>query len=231
MSGRGGTVKQAPFRFVLSPEVKGKVLLACLHFGQVEVKGYFEPLWREIDQLAAEHRARIGSLEAALPVLQPARTLYRQMGVDPTKHRPSSEALLRRVLKGTPLYQINTVVDTCNLCSLRFLLPIGLYDTAGIRGQAVQVRRGVEGESYGGIGKGWLSAAGKLILADEHGPFGNPSADSARTGVTLETRAVLMVIFAPGGYSKERLHEHMEFAISRMARYCAAVLADQSVIS
>ncbi len=217
-------------RWVLSPEVQGKVVLAPVHFREIQVEARSEALWQEIGGLVAELRARFGTIEAALPVLQPARTLYRQIGVDPTKHRPSSEALLRRVLKGTELYQVNTVVDTCNLCSLRFLLPIGLYDTEGISGGEVQVRLGQEGEGYEGIGKGWLNAAGKLILADDQGPFGNPSADSARTSVTLQTRAVLMVLFAPAAYPRDELARHVEFAVSRMQRYCAALFDGWSVI-
>src|SRR5262249_58124616 len=79
--------------------------------------------------------------------LQPedVRTMYKRVGLDPTKRRPSSEALLRRVRKGEPLPRINTMVDVCNWCSLEFQLPYGLYDAAHIDGDRVELRLGREG--------------------------------------------------------------------------------------
>src|SRR6185369_14670903 len=49
--------------------------------------------------------------------IQSVRTMYKKVGIDPTKRRPSSEALLRRVLKGDPLPRVNSMVDVCNWCS------------------------------------------------------------------------------------------------------------------
>ena len=69
------------------------------------------------------------------------RTMYKRVGLDPTKTRPSSEALLRRVRKGDPLPRINSMVDVCNWCSLEFQLPYGLYDAARIEGD-VELRLG-----------------------------------------------------------------------------------------
>ena len=65
----------------------------------------------------------------------------RRVGIDPTKTRPSNEALLRRVLKGEALYRVNTLVDALNLASLRHQLPFGLYDAARLR-PPVLLRRG-----------------------------------------------------------------------------------------
>jgi len=189
-----------------------------------------EELWQEVLSLGEELRARFTSPEEIAPALRPARHLYQRIGLDPTKNRPSSEALLRRVLKGAELYQINTVVDTCNLCSLRFLLPIGLYDMQKIVGAEITARVGKPGEGYEGIGKGWINAQGKLILVDENGPFGNPSADSARTMITESTREVLMVIFAPGDYPMDQLEEHMGFAVGKMERYCGARAQGSAVL-
>src|SRR5688572_26557439 len=80
------------------------------------------------------------------------RTMYKRVGLDPTKTRPSSEALLRRVRKGDSLPRINSMVDVCNWCSLEFQLPYGLYDAARIDGD-VELRIGRAGESYPGIRK------------------------------------------------------------------------------
>jgi len=124
------------------------------------------------------------------------RTMYKRVGLDPTKTRPSSEALLRRVRKGDTLPRINSLVDVCNWCSLEFQLPYGLYDAARIDGD-VELRMGRAGESYPGIRKDDVHVDGRITLADRTGPFGNPTSDSARTMVTPATTAALVVIYAP----------------------------------
>jgi DNA/RNA-binding domain of Phe-tRNA-synthetase-like protein len=124
------------------------------------------------------------------------RTMYKRVGLDPTKTRPSSEALLRRVRKGDSLPRINSMVDVCNWCSLEFQLPYGLYDAAHIDGD-VELRMGLAGESYPGIRKDAVHVDGRIALADRMGPFGNPTSDSARTMVTTATTRAMLVVFAP----------------------------------
>ena len=80
------------------------------------------------------------------------RTMYKRVGLDPTKTRPSSEALLRRVRKGDALPRINSLVDVINWCSLETQLPFGLYDLDRISG-SVTLRLGASGEAYAGIRK------------------------------------------------------------------------------
>jgi DNA/RNA-binding domain of Phe-tRNA-synthetase-like protein len=128
------------------------------------------------------------------------RAMYRQVGLDPTKTRPSSEALLRRVRHGGELPRINNLVDIINWCSLEAQLPFGLYDVDRIRGP-VTLRLGQPGEEYAGIRKDAVHVAGRLTLVDEEGPFGNPTSDSARTMVTHATTCALVVIFAPAAVS------------------------------
>jgi len=124
------------------------------------------------------------------------RSLYRRFGIDPTKIRPSSEALLRRVRRGQPWPAINSLVDVCNVCSLMAQLPFGLYDAERIVGEIV-FRRGYYGEEYEGIRKTMVHLSGRPALFDDVGPFGHPTSDSARTMVTIETIRALIVVFAP----------------------------------
>lgn len=152
--------------------------------------------------------------------LAPARRLYRAFGIDPTSTRPSSEALLRRILQGKPFPSINSAVEVCNLCSTTFLLPIGLYDAARIRGD-VTLRRGQPGESYPGIRKDSVNVAGRPVLVDAGGPFGNPTSDSARTCVTEATTSLFMVIFAPADYGQTALDAHVTFSRDAIARHLA----------
>jgi DNA/RNA-binding domain of Phe-tRNA-synthetase-like protein len=124
--------------------------------------------------------------------------MYRAYGVDPTRTRPSSEALLRRVRKGERLPSINNLVDVVNWCSVESQVPFGLYDRRTI-GSDVAVRLGEAGEGYEGIRKDWVNVARRLVVADEAGPFGNPTSDSARAMVTAATTEVFVVLFFPVG--------------------------------
>lgn len=148
----------------------------------------------EFDAEAAEAEAAARAGRVADP--GPARALYRRFGVDPTRYRPSSEALLRRVRRGEPLPRVNSLVDVGNLVSLRLQVPVGLYDLDRVLG-SLRVRLGREGESYAGIGKEAVNVAGRICVADDAGPCGNPSADSARTMITTETQRAAWIFFLP----------------------------------
>ena len=146
------------------------------------------------------------------------RAMYKRVGIDPTKTRPSSEALLRRVRKGDLFPRINSMVDVCNWCSLEFQLPYGLYDAAKIDGD-VELRIGREGESYPGIRKDDVHVGGRICLADARGPFGNPTSDSARTMVTTATTEGMLVVFAPLDVDVARLHAVLDATSARMSEF------------
>lgn len=126
-----------------------------------------------------------------------ARALYRRFGIDPTRVRPSSEALLRRLKKSEPLPRINSLVDVANALSIQLQVPVGLYDLGKARGDELVVRLGVDGEGYTGIGKEHVNVAGRICVADADGPCGNPTADSARTMITTETERAAWIYFLP----------------------------------
>jgi DNA/RNA-binding domain of Phe-tRNA-synthetase-like protein len=141
---------------------------------------------------AAEAHVREQPPAQALAV----RAMYKRLGIDPTKTRPSNEALLRRVRKGQSLPRVNSLVDVINWCSLEFQLPYGLYDATHVVGP-VSLRLGQDGEEYAGIRKEVVHVAGRMALVDDEGPFGNPTSDSARTMVTTNTKDAMVVVFAP----------------------------------
>ncbi|MHB2150842.1 B3/B4 domain-containing protein [Calditrichota bacterium LG25] len=130
------------------------------------------------------------------PVIGHVRRMYRKIGWEPTRYRPSSEALARRILQGKGLYRIFNLVDLGNLVSARYHLPMGLYDADKISGN-ILLDVGRAGESYQGIGKGEIHAEGKLILRDDLGIFGNPTADSKRTALEPTTKSILAIFFTP----------------------------------
>jgi DNA/RNA-binding domain of Phe-tRNA-synthetase-like protein len=126
-----------------------------------------------------------------------ARELYRRFGVDPTRVRPSSEALLRRMKKGEGLPRVNSLVDVANALSVQLQVPVGLYDLEKVVGGELVIRLGAAGESYEGIGKERVNVAGRICVADAGGACGNPSADSARTMITTDTECAAWIYFLP----------------------------------
>ncbi len=112
-----------------------------------------------------------------VPGVQEARRFFRSIGIDPTKRRPSSEALLNRAIKRKELYSVNTLVDVGNWCSLDFLLPTCIYDADKVKGD-VAIRLGIKGESYLSLNNREIDFHDRLVLADDDGPFGSPMTDS-----------------------------------------------------
>ncbi|MCP5105076.1 MAG: hypothetical protein GY950_16935 [bacterium] len=123
-----------------------------------------------------------------------SRKFYRAFSVDPTKHRPSSEALWRRIKKGLDFPFVNPFVDLTNFLSLKYQVSYGLYDLDKIEGD-IEIVQGGEGDSYQGIRKDMVNLNGRALLRDGRGPFGNPSSDSLRTSTSDETVNLLQVIF------------------------------------
>jgi DNA/RNA-binding domain of Phe-tRNA-synthetase-like protein len=203
----------------LDAALAGALRVAVVEADEVTVREHDPEVWAEIEALAGRlRRAYEGAEPAQIEGLRPARELYRRTGVDPTKLRPSSEALLRRVLRGGELPRINSFVDVNTLCSLDFLLPIGLHDLDRVEG-GITLRLGGAGEGYQAIGKAWYSVEGRLTAADARGACGSPTSDSQRTMITLGTRRGLMLVYAPASYDPARLEAHAAAAADRIRRY------------
>lgn len=209
-------------------------LRGVVALGQLELE--CEPLAALPDAFGAECEALVrrlttgynGRPPADIPGVAETRTLFHRIGLDPTRTRPASEALLRRVLQGKGFPRIHPFVDLCNLCSLEHQIPLGLYDREKIQG-AIQVRIGKEGEGYSGIRKAWIHLAGRLLLCDGLGPFGAPTSDSERTAVTGGTRHVFVVLFAPPERSAA-LSSTLEQLAERFARHAGGTLHAASLV-
>lgn len=184
-------------RIERDPGLDGVVRLGIVELegiGRADDAALAEIIAAAVEQIRAQLAGRTAG---QIPRLAAARQLYRAFGIDPTRLRPSPEALIRRLLKGQEFPRVHPAVDLGNLWAIESGLPIGLYDEEKIAGRRIALRRGLPGESYAGIRKPEIHLEGKLVLADEEGPFGNPSADSLRTSVTSGTRSLLYVMFAP----------------------------------
>jgi DNA/RNA-binding domain of Phe-tRNA-synthetase-like protein len=219
-----------PLDVKIDADLEGRVRLGILTLYGVAVHDADAALAAEVDACCSELKARYGGgTSAEVPGASDARALYKALGLDPTKTRPSSEALLRRALKGEGLFRINTLVDAMNLCSLRYQLPFGLYDLDQIR-PPVRLRRGAAGEAYEGIRKGAVNVEGRPVLVDAQGPFGNPTSDSARTMITLASRNALVTVYAPATYSVARLTAVLDGTRDTLHRFCGGTPAEARIL-
>ncbi len=212
----------------IDPALAGTIRLGWFRMDGVAPQGPTDLLDADLEALSSRLRQEYATPTDAGSRNRPVRVLYRAVGIDPTKYRPSSEALLRRVLTGKPLYRINRVVDGANICSLEAALPVGLYDTDQLQGDLL-AGLGAAGDGYEGIGKGRVNLEGRLMLADDLGPFGNPSSDSFRTRVRDETRNILFIFFAPAEVSHNHLERVTGEAADRMAGYTDGHLLGQGI--
>lgn len=185
--------------------------LGYLTISDVIVRGTPPALSQEFAQLQQEV-AKVYNLEdlPKLPRVLAVRNMYKKLDFDPSRYRPASEALVRRVLQKKDLYYVNSAVDVNNYCSIKYLLPFGLYDLDQIAGDVIY-RREQEG-SYINIAGKMVSTGNKPFLTDDRGVFGNPTSDSRRTAVTLKTRNILAVIYADESVNTGELSGILDFA-------------------
>jgi DNA/RNA-binding domain of Phe-tRNA-synthetase-like protein len=162
----------------------------------------------------------VESLAEAEPV-RAVRAMFREWGMDPSKYRPSSEALLRRVVQGKGLYRVSNVVDIGNLGSIETGWPYGCYDSSKIHAPT-SLRQGTAGETYQGIGKQTWHLEGRPVLADPQGAFGSPISDSTRSMITESAREVMIVIYTPARASDACLNAAITRLKDRLTQHAGA---------
>lgn len=178
-------------------------------------------LWQEIaeEEKAIRETVKLEQINKWLPI-QATRQAYKRLGKDPNRYRPSAEALRRRILRGLPLYQVDTLVDLINLVSIRSGYSIGGFDADKIVGGSLVLGVGLEGEVYHGIGRGELNIAGLPVYRDGIGGIGTPTSDEERTKIGLETTRLLMII---NGYSGPAgLEPAGKYATGLLSKYVSA---------
>lgn len=137
-----------------------------------------------------------------IPGLHEWRKVFKALGTDPSRYRPSAEALYRRVKKGDKLPPIHSAVDMNNYFSLKHEIPLGIYDLGRLE-ELIEVRIGHESDSYAGINGKQMNMEGKLLSADTNGAFGSPIVDSKRTMVTEETTNALQLVYLQPSMKKQ----------------------------
>jgi len=200
------------------PDVK----LAVVEADDVRFALVDESLAALMNEICERKRSEftLESLADAEPT-RAVRAMFRAWGVDPSKYRPSSEALLRRVVQGKGLYRVSNLVDIGNLGSIETGWPYGCYDRSRIAPPIV-FRHGAPGEAYEGIGKRTWHLEGRPALADLQGPFGSPISDSTRSMIAESARDILVVIYAPSPASDASLETAMAQLSQRLAQFAGA---------
>ncbi|MBR1485444.1 MAG: hypothetical protein IJ612_07110 [Prevotella sp.] len=206
---------------IVSDEIKAvcpEFVGACVE-AQVENSTYSAELWQEIHTLEEQFRSELTTESLKqLTSIAATRTIYKKCGKDPSRYRPASEALIRRMLQGKELYQIDTLVDLINLASIAYGYSIGGFDASKFVGDTLTLGIGREGEPYEGIGRGMLNIAGLPVYRDAEGGVGTPTSDNERTKITLSTRHLVVLINGYDG-QEERVLQNARFIQDLVRRY------------
>jgi len=204
---------------------------------QVQNSAYSDALWEEIGQMGEQLRRQLTTETLkSLPPIAATRAVYKRCGKDPSRYRPASEQLIRRMLQGKTLYQIDTLVDLVNLASIAFGYSLGGFDADKFVGDTLTLGIGREGEPYEGIGRGPLNIAGLPVYRDALGGVGTPTSDHERTKLSLDTTHILVLINGYDGdaqrvarnadYICHLLERHAHARLPAVALYRAQGVAD-----
>ena len=210
-------------KIIVSEEIKN----ACPQFAGIAVAAtvkntpYSEALWQKIDEFTVRYREMYTTDSIKdMVTIHATREAYKKCGKDPSRYRPSGEALCRRIFRGIPLYQIDTLVDLINLVSIRYGYSIGGFDADKFEGDTLTLGIGKAGEPYEGIGRGALNIEGMPVYRDAIGGVGTPTSDNERTKLGLETTRLLTII---NGYSgKEGLREAADYMVELIKEFASA---------
>lgn len=209
-------------QIIVSNEIKH----ICPHFigAHIEINvhntPYSDGLWKEIDHLCQELKQTL-TTETLKDIsgIASTRRIYRSCGKDPSRYRPSSEALIRRVLQNKSLCQINTLVDLINLASMRYGYSIGGFDADKFAGDTLTLGIGRAGEPYEGIGRGMINIEGLPVYRDAIGGVGTPTSDNERTKIDENTTHLVVLINGYDG-NEDTVKTNAEYILQLAKDYC-----------
>ncbi|MBW4726489.1 B3/B4 domain-containing protein [Prevotella nigrescens] len=192
---------------------------ACVE-AKVKNSQYCQDLWNEINTLGEEFKNKL-TIETLKEIsgIAATRRIYRICGKDPSRYRPAAEALIRRILQGKTLYQIDTLVDLINLASMKYGYSLGGFDADKFVGNTLELGIGKEGEPYEGIGRGMINIQGLPVYRDGIGGVGTPTSDNERTKITIDTNHLLVLINGYDG-NEALVRQNAEFVQQLIKRFC-----------
>lgn len=209
-------------KIVVSQDIKQvcpEFVGACVE-AQVVNTSYDSELWKDIETLCNKFREELTTESLKeITSIAATRRVYKACGKDPSRYRPASEALIRRVLQGKELYQLNTLVDLVNLASIAFGYSIGGFDADHFEGDTLTLGIGREGEPYEGIGRGTINIQGLPVYRDAIGGVGTPTSDHERTKISEQTTHLVVLINGYDG-NEQRIKENAEYIQDLLRKHC-----------
>ena len=210
---------------MIQVKVSSEIEQVCPRFAGAVVEAqvvnttFCQPLWDEIHELGERYRATLTTESLKeMTSIAATRRVYKACGKDPSRYRPASEALIRRMLQGKELYQIDTLVDLINLASIAFGYSIGGFDASKFVGDTLTLGVGREGEPYEGIGRGLINIAGLPVYRDAEGGVGTPTSDHERTKIQLSTTHFVVLINGYDG-DRERVMQNARYIQDLLRRH------------
>ena len=214
-------------KIIVSDEIESvcpEFVGACVEADVVNTP-YCEELWQEINAMGDRFRATLTTESLKeMSSIAATRSVYRACGKDHSRYRPASEALIRRMLQGKTLYQIDTLVDLVNLASIAYGYSIGGFDADKFVGDTLTLGIGREGEPYEGIGRGMINIHGLPVYRDAEGGVGTPTSDNERTKIDINTRRLLVLISGYDG-NETRVSDNARYIQDLLRKYCQSSAA------
>ena len=158
-----------------------------------------------------------------LPTFRAYRDFFWRVGTDPTKNRPAAEALIRRILGGRTIPQINTLVDAYNLASIKTEIALAAFDADRLK-RGLIMRFSEKREKFLGIGmeKPMILKGGEIVVSDSEKLVAiYPYRDADDTKITKKTKNVLLLVCGVPGIREETLQDAAQVALEYITRFCS----------
>lgn len=198
-------------------ETVAKTALLVIEY-EVEVQKSSGALIQHLETCISELNVKYTLADIAeLEQIKDTRSAYRLLGKSPSAYRNASEAMLRRIVKGNGLYQINNVVEVNNIISITTGYSVGSYDLEYLS-EPIVWKKAPAGEVYKGIGKADINIEFLPTLYDTNGAFGNPTSDSRRAMISEGKHKIMSVVYSFSG--SEGLEELSKVYIELLKSYC-----------
>lgn len=168
--------------------------------------------------------ARLATLPVAeIPSIAAWRRTFTACGVKPTQHRVAAEALLRRLHKSGNIPSINILVDIGNLVSIRYGLPVAVFDQAQVTGRTtVRFATGEERFTDLGASEPVAPEAGEIVFVDDAGLVSARRwcwRQSAQSATSLTTTEALVTVEAHHDNAREEIEEALADILILLAQF------------
>lgn len=209
-------------KIIVSPEIESvcpSFVGACIEASVINTQ-YCQELWDEIEELSRRYKQELTTESLKdMSGIAATRKVYRSCDKDPSRYRPASEALIRRLLQGKELYQRDTLVDLVNLASIAYGYSIGGFDADKFQGDTLTLGVGKAGEPYEGIGRGTINIEGLPVYRDQIGGVGTPTSDNERTKMEMNTTHLVVLINGYDG-NEANVRANAEYIQTLLKKYC-----------